>query len=339
MFFSGIHPHAGGRGGRNTRVAAVSMAAACLATLAAAVIPAPGNAAPAVPVAHQATEMPPCPQAGPPKVLTTDIATFEGGDFDDEGRLVVSNWLGSNMHRMDTPGRTHVINPFLLFPLGVVNNGDGRMVVGNGVTTLTPLSQFIPSGQLLSMNPDDGSFQAYARQLVSQGNGLTRGPDGSIYASNDLAASLDKILPNGHVIKGFYQGGGTNGGTVSKDGKTLYVTETFTLDAKVLAIDTTTGRGRVYWRPPANLALAHLDDIKRDGAGNLYVAAWGAGQVWRISADGESACVLMAGELLPAGLVVGKKGTRFAPNSLFVLTHGGRILEIPNAVPTPRSAT
>ncbi|MXP22399.1 hypothetical protein GIY30_13725 [Gordonia sp. HNM0687] len=140
------------------------MAAACLATLAAAVIPAPGNAAPAVPVAHQATEMPPCPQ------------------------------------------------------------------------------------QLLSMNPDDGSFQAYARQLVSQGNGLTRGPDGSIYASNDLAASLDKILPNGHVIKGFYQGGGTNGGTVSKDGKTLYVTETFTLDAKVLAIDTTTGEpvcGRV----------------------------------------------------------------------------------------------
>ncbi|UVF77719.1 hypothetical protein [Gordonia mangrovi] len=47
----------------------------------------------------------------------------------------------------------------------------------------------------------------------------------------------------------------------------------------------------------------------------------------------------MAGELLPAGLVVGKKGTRFAPNSPFVLTHGGRILEIPNAVPTPRSAT
>ena len=96
-----------------------------------------------------------------------------------------------------------------------MNNDDGRMVVGNGVTTLAPLSQFIPSGQLLSMNPDDGGFHAYARQLVSQGNGLTRGPDGSIYASNDLAASLDKILPNGHVIKGFYQSSGTNGGTVS----------------------------------------------------------------------------------------------------------------------------
>ncbi|MCX2965424.1 SMP-30/gluconolactonase/LRE family protein [Gordonia aquimaris] len=313
-----------------------------MAAFAATGVAANATAAPtAAPTAatHQAASMPSCPNAGPPQVLTTDLATFEGGDFDDEGRLVVSNWLGSNVHRMDTPGRTHVINPFLLFPLGVVNNDDGRMVVGNGVTTLAPLSQFIPSGQLLSMNPDDGDFHAYARQLVSQGNGLTRGPDGSIYASNDLAASLDKILPNGHVIKGFYQSSGTNGGTVSADGKTLYVTETFTLDAKVIAIDTTTGRGRVYWRPPASLAPAHLDDVKRDGAGNLYVAAWGAGQVWRVSADGESACVLMADELLPAGLVVGKNGTRFAPHSLFVLTHGGRILEIPDAVPTPRPAT
>ncbi|MEE3850588.1 SMP-30/gluconolactonase/LRE family protein [Gordonia sp. LSe1-13] len=316
-----------------------SIAAGCVAAFAATVVAAAGHASPVDAQTHRATWMPPCAQAGPPKVLTQDIATFEGGDFDDKGRMVVSNWLGSNMHRMDKPGRTQVINPFVLFPLGVVNNRDGRMVVGNGITTLTPFSQFIPSGQLMSMHPDNGSFQGYARQFVSQGNGLTRGPDGSIYASNDLAASLDKILPNGHVIKGFYQGSGTNGGTVSRDGTTLYVTETFTVDAKVIAIDTTTGRGHVYWRPPAHLALAHLDDVKRDGAGNLYVAAWGAGQVWRISADGRSACVLMAGELLPAGLVVGKEGTRFAPHSLFVLTHGGRIVEIPHAVPTPRAAT
>ncbi len=74
------------------------------------------------------------------------------------------------------------------------------------------------------------------------------------------------------------------------------------------------------------------DDLDIDRAGRLYAPAYFAGRVWRIDTDG-TVRALATGLALPAGITVGVDRAGFAGGTVYVTTHTGQVVEIPDAVP------
>ncbi|MBH0775220.1 SMP-30/gluconolactonase/LRE family protein [Nocardia bovistercoris] len=279
------------------------------------------------------TALPWCAGVGAPVTLAQAPATFEAIAFDRNGRLVVSDWVGGGIDVMDAPGAPlrGIAGPIPL-PGGLAPEPGGTMLVGVGVTPASPLAPGGGVAELRRLDLDTGATTTVATGL-SQGNGVVRAKDGTVFVTNDGSDALDRVDPDGRVTAGWYRGSNTNGGAISADGTTLYVNVTFG-DTHVLAIDIATGNATTFFRPPAALSGVALDDIKIDErSGYLFVTAWQGGQVWRIAPDGSSGCVLLDGRLLPAGIAVGKEGAGFAPTSVYVGTHSGSLIEIPGAVP------
>ena len=72
--------------------------------------------------------------------------------------------------------------------------------------------------------------------------------------------------------------------------------------------------------------LSFLDGLDIDDAGRLYVAANGAGQVWRVDPDGRI-CAIARGLGSPSAVAVGGAGTAFP--DLYAVTFGGDVIAIP----------
>jgi hypothetical protein len=69
----------------------------------------------------------------------------------------------------------------------------------------------------------------------------------------------------------------------------------------------------------------------------LFVAANGAGEVWRIDAQGH-ACALARNLGLPSALDFGGGGAGFDQRNLYVVTFGGAVVELEGATDRPPSA-
>ena len=59
---------------------------------------------------------------------------------------------------------------------------------------------------------------------LSMANGVVRAPDGSYYASDNLALSLDRVSPSG-VVQRKWLNLNSNGLALSRDGRTLFVNQ------------------------------------------------------------------------------------------------------------------
>ena len=79
---------------------------------------------------------------------------------------------------------------------------------------------------------------------------------------------------------------------------------------------------------------AGLDGLARDDGGRFFVAANLAGEVWRVD-DRDRICALARGIQSPSALGFGGGGAGFPGESLYVVTFGGRLIEIPNATGAP----
>ena len=69
---------------------------------------------------------------------------------------------------------------------------------------------------------------------LTMANGVTRGPDGAVFASNDFGIGVDRVL-DGQVELAWAQLPSSNGLVVGSDGETLYAAQTFVTPPSIAA--------------------------------------------------------------------------------------------------------
>lgn len=284
----------------------------------------------------QAAALPDCPQAVAPHVLLKGQGLLESIAFDGQGRLLYTDISQGALKRLDQAGAAPALAAAVSSPGGIVVAGEHTAFVGtgNGAGGLLPS---LGKAGIVQVDLDSGTVQSYVKGL-SMSNGVVRASDGTFYASDDLAASLDRVLPDGTVQRGWLKQA-SNGMAFSADEATLYVNQS--LPSKVLAIDRASGAVRVYAEPPSSVQWMVIDGMTIDRAGRLYVAANFGGQVWRVDPSGPNSqrgdiCVLARGMAFPSAVAIGSGVRGFNADSLYVTTFGGSIVELPGVLaPNP----
>lgn len=300
------------------RFARLTAALACLALIA----PAAAAAAP------DCTRNP--PEVNP---LLHGQGTLESTIVDHRGRLYfTSGQTGGTgeLRRMRRPGAdpTPVVSGveapggLVLLPGRDLLLGYGDSVLGGATGTIDP------QAGLLRVTPK-GESEPYADGLA-MANGVARAPDGTVFASTDVGIGIDRVAPDGTVENAWASIISSNGLVVSRSGRFLYAAQTFQ-PAAIQQIDIAHPNQiePFFQAQPGDIA-AGFDGMTRDNRGNLYVAANGAGEVWRIGRDG-TACVLARGLGMPSAVALGRNRGRFGRPNLYVVNFGGDVIELKGA--------
>lgn len=272
--------------------------------------------------------MPDCPGVGAVRVMHEGLGALESAAFLPSGKLLMTANLKGALLRKDRVDAAPVqVASGLQAPGGIVVNDEFSVMVGtgNGPGGLLPSAG---SAGIARVELQTGQVTPWIKGL-SMANGVVRGLDGTYYASDDLAISLDRVLPNG-VVQRKWLSLNSNGLALSRDGRTLFVNQF--MPASIKAVSLPDGAVRTFAKVPWQRALAGLDGLDIDGQGNLYVAAYFSGEVWRASSGG-ALCRLASGLSLPTAPVVGRAGQGFDVESVYVMSHSGRVYEVPHAVP------
>lgn len=273
--------------------------------------------------------LPACPGAQAQTVLLSGQGPLESLAFDQQGRLLFTDITAAALRRLDAPTSTPVtVASGVRSPGGIAVAGAQEAYVGTG-NTLTGLFPNLGKAGIAKVALDTGIVTPVVSGLA-MANGLVRADDGTFYASDDLASSLDQVLPDGTVRRGWLPLN-SNGLVLSPDQRTLYVNQM--IPAKVWAIDRATGQQTLVMAAPPARQWSWLDGLGIDDAGRLYVAVYWAGEVWRVTPSNGQACVLAEGVFLPSAVTVGHQGQGFSPTSAYITTHSGKLLEVKDAVP------
>jgi sugar lactone lactonase YvrE len=262
--------------------------------------------------------------------LTRGRGPLESLAFDPQGRLLFTSITQGALFRLEAPdGAVTTVTQSLKSPGGIAVTGAHEAHVGTG-NTLTGLMPWLGAAGIARVDLETGAVSQVTTGLA-MANGLVRASDGTFYASDDLARSLDRVLPNGTVQRGWLKLN-SNGLAISPDQRTLYVNQM--IPPKVLAVNRDTGEVSLVADAPEGLGWTWLDGLGIDRQGLLYVASYWSGEVWRLTHDG-GWCTLARGLTLPSAVTPGASGAGFSPTSVYVTTHGGGLFEVPGAVPAP----
>jgi gluconolactonase len=271
-----------------------------------------------------------CP-GGPPtaRTLLSGQGTLESVIVDPKGRLFFTN--DGSLLRLDRPDGEPRVLASVPNPGGLALDDYGNIIVGYGNSAANGAVGDLtgPSG-LLRVDPNTGASVVYATGL-SMANGLVRGPDGSYYASNDFGSNIDRIR-NGQTERGWATVESGNGVAIDTAGRYLFVAQTF----QPAAIQ------RVELANPENVTpyvtadpadtTAGLDGMARDDANRLFVAANGAGQIWRVDPDPARICVVLRGlpgfPDGPSAVATGSRRGPFPARNLYVVTFNGNLIEL-----------
>lgn len=290
-----------------------------LAFVLAAALTGPSSAAPAD-----------CPGVGSPRQLASGRGPLESIAFDQRGRLLFTSITQGALFRLEAPqGAVTTVSSSLKSPGGIAVTRANEAYVGTG-NTLTGLTPWLGAAGIARVDLGTGAVTQVVKGL-SMANGVVRASDGTFYASDDLARSLDRVLPDGTVQRGWLQLN-SNGLALSADERTLYVNQM--IPPKVLAVELSSGLVSVVAEAPAGRGWTWLDGLGIDRQGRLYVASYWSGEVWRLTPGG-AWCTVARGLMLPSAVTPGATGAGFDTGSVYVTTHGGGLFEVPGAVPAP----
>ena len=284
-------------------------------------------------LAPPAAAVPDCPSQPRPRVVVADQGRLESIISDARGRLFYTDLTNNRLLRLDGPGqRPRVLSEGIARPGGLAFDSDGSLVTGFNGGPLSGVPGNAMAG-LYRVNPETGA----KRLLVSgldQANGVVRGPDGSFYASNNIAGEIVRVLPDGRVEAPWADVESANGLAIDTKARYVLAAQTFT-PAKIARIELAhPERVATYFAASTPDVAAGLDGLTRDGADRLFAAANGAGEVWRVGTD-RQACALARGLGLPSAAAFGGGGQGFARRNLYVVTFTGRVFEFANATDRP----
>ena len=266
-------------------------------------------------------------------MLVSGRGQLESVIVDDRGHLFFTDADAGELLRMDKRGsEPRVLVSGIPAPGGLEFLPDGSLLVGYGDSAATARSD-PPQAGLLRVDPKTGEQRPYASGL-SMSNGVARGPDGAVYASNDLGPGVDRVL-DGQVTLNWAAVESSNGLVVDSTGTWLYVAQTFVPSAisRVELADPT--HVETWYTAPAADSSAILDGLTRDAHDRLYAAANLAGEVWRVKEGGPGCVLAHLPPLGPSSLAFGSApagpGGRpqgLGRRNLYVVTFRGDLVQL-----------
>jgi hypothetical protein len=282
-------------------------------------------------LASPAAAAPDCANSPSPRVLYSGQGLLESVIVGRAGRLYFSSRPSVGTPRLlkvDHPGAPpRVLAADLDSPGGMVWH-QRHLLVGFGDSVANgSQGDDDPASGLLRMNAKTGAHSTYVKGL-GMANGVARAPDGTIFASNDFGRRLDRIADR-KVTHGWAEVESGNGLAVDPSGRFLYVAQTFGATAIQRVEIAHPGNVETFASAPEE-QNAFLDGMTRDRPGNLYVAANGAGEIWRIDTKGRI-CVLAHGLQNPSAVAFGRGMRRFQGGNLYAVTFSGDVVELPGA--------
>ncbi|HEV3227846.1 MAG TPA: SMP-30/gluconolactonase/LRE family protein [Solirubrobacteraceae bacterium] len=265
-----------------------------------------------------------------PRTLASTGDTLEYGIFDRRGRFFYSDQSTGFLVRIDRFGDAPKPLAPVPAPGAMVFAPDGSIIIGTGDSVQNGAAgDMNPMSGLLRVNPDTGAVQTYVTGL-GMANGIAMAPDGTIYATNDVGFDVDRVRA-GKVDHPWARVYSTNGIVVSPDNRYVYVSQTFAPAAIQRISVADPSQVTPYAVAQGADMPAGPDDMTMDERGNLYVAANGAGQVWKVDTTG-TICILAAGLQFPSAVNFGVGSNS---GNLYVVAFDGRISELANVRPTP----
>jgi len=286
------------------------------------------------PAAAQA--VPDCARAPVVRVLASGQGQLESVIADDHGRLYFTDLRGGRLLKLGSrSAEPQVLVDGIRAPGGLTWMPDGSLLVGYGDSAATASRETEnPQAGLLRVNPKTGAYTVFASGLT-MANGVTRGPDGAVYASNDFGIGVDRVL-DGRVELAWARLESSNGLAVSTDGETLYAAQTFVANPSIAAISLTdppTVASYFATTDPAD-SFAGLDGLTRDDHDRLYVAANIGGAVWRVGKDRHGCALARMAPVGPSsvafGTATGRRPHGAGRRNLYVTTFQGDLLQLKN---------
>jgi sugar lactone lactonase YvrE len=281
--------------------------------------------------APPASAAPDCPGGRiAPQTLASTGDTLEYGIFDRRGRFFYSDQSTSMLMRIDRFGEPPKPLAPIPAPGAIVFASGGSIIIGTGDSLQNgSMGDMNPMSGLLRVDPDTGAVRTYVTGL-GMANGLALGPHHTIYATNDAGFDIDRVQ-RGKVEHPWAKVYSTNGVVVSPDHRYVYVSQTFA-PAAIQRISIADPSQVIPYAVAQGADMsAGPDDMTIDRQGNLYVAANGAGQVWKVDTSG-TICVLAGGLLFPSAVNFGVGSNS---RNLYVVGFDGHISELANARPKP----
>lgn len=287
--------------------------------------------------APPALAVPDCETVPKARVLVEGRGTLESVISDSRGRLYFTDADAGELLRMD---RRHsapqVVVDGIRAPGGLAFLPDGSLLVGYGdaiATAVTGLEN--PQAGLIRFDPKTGESSLYVDGLT-MANGVTIGPDGTIYASNDVGVGIDRVVDRA-ATRAWATIASSNGLVVDTSGQYLFAAQTF-VPAAISRITLSDPPVVEPWfsAPEADSA-AGLDGLTRDAQDRLYVAANGGGAVWRVDTDRQACALAHMAPLGPSAVAFGGAGKprrgkpqRFSEHNLYVTTFQGELIQLKN---------
>lgn len=280
-----------------------------------------------------AVAAPACAPQAEPRILLSDQGRLESVIVGNKGRLYFTT--GEGVMRLDSRSGPAKELAKVTEPGGLVFDTDGGLLVGSGNTVQNgAVGDDTGPSELIRVHTRTGAKRVFARGL-SMGNGLVRGLDGSFFASNDFGSSIDRIR-GGKTQRNWANVQSGNGLTIDPSGRYLYAAQTF-VPAAVARVDLLEPSQVTTHSSSPSDAAAGLDGMARDARNRIFVAANGAGEIWRIDPDG-TPCVILDNLAPfpdgPSAVAVGKGTTRFPASNVYVVTFGGDVIELPGVAAT-----
>ena len=282
--------------------------------------------------AHALPDCSPLPEK---KTILSGQGMLESIISDARGRIFFTDIRGTRLMRLDAPGA----EPKVLLT-GINGTGglawglDGSLIVGFNGGQQNSLSDGTEGG-LLKVDPETGKSTVLTTGM-GQANGVVRGPDGAIYASNDFGNGIDRFF-NGKLEDDWSKVQTPNGLVIDTAGRYLYAAQTFK-PASIAKIDL---RDPSKEEPFFAASGADLpggpDGMTRDDRDTLFVAVNGLGEVWRVDQQ-KNACRLASGIMNASGVNWGGGGPGFPANNLYAVAFSGVLVEIPGATDRPPQA-
>jgi hypothetical protein len=287
--------------------------------------------------APAAAAVPQCTGAVSKSVLYSDLGRIESVISGGAGRLYLSLETPAS-----TSGRLVSIARPGATPRTVAKGPDGPGgLAWDGRRLLWGYGDSLESGETGDENPVAGlyrvDFAKGTRSVVSDrlgmANGIARASNGAIFASNDLGMKLDRISPSGVTVNGWATVDSANGLVISQDQKYLYAAQTFAEPSAIARIEIANPANVTTWATTEGVITGNpvFDGLTRDDKGNLYVAAWAAGEIWKIDSR-RRFCVLASGLGRPSSLTFGRGRRGFRAGNLYTVGFNGEVTEIRGAV-------
>lgn len=265
-----------------------------------------------------------------PVVVLGGQGSLESVIVDARGRLFYTDTTKKALMRLDRPGAAPtLVRGGIDAPGGLAFDADGtHLFVGQGDSLTGGLAGDLrPAGTLLRVDVDTGASTVFATGL-RMANGLARTADGTLFASSDVGASLDRISADGAVTGDWARVFSGNGLAIDSGQTGLFVTQTVAPAAIVRVDLDKPAKVKTFYRASGADTTAGLDGMTIDPTDRLVVAANLSGEVWRVGTDA-AACALARGLKNTSAVAYGHGSDGFSDGRLFAVGFDGRIVEVP----------